>query len=105
MASVGPADGAVDGVEPEEVVAADWPGVEQFAAVQNVLDANAVLINQINENHVERTPESLRRNLTLVRELNANVARIASLYEALAASLLGDGDGGGGGGDQAGAES
>ncbi|KAI8464484.1 MAG: hypothetical protein J3K34DRAFT_355157, partial [Monoraphidium minutum] len=61
-----------------------WAGVDGFAAVQGVLDRNAVLIAQIDANHRTRTPEALQRNVLLVRELNANVGRVVQLYSGLA---------------------
>lgn len=49
-----------------------------------MLDRNTVLINQINDNHATRTPESLQRNVLLIRELNGNVQKIVGLYQELA---------------------
>eukprot|EP00775_Hariotina_reticulata_P004686 gene4686-biopygen6440 len=69
--------------------AADWPGAEKFSAVQDMLDRNAVLIKQINDNHSMRTPDALQRNVLLIRELNSNVQRIVGLYQDLADVLGG----------------
>ena len=49
-----------------------------------MLDRNAVLITQINDNHATRTPESLQRNVLLIKELNSNVQKIVGLYQELA---------------------
>ena len=64
---------AADGME--DPAAADWPGSDKFVAVQDMLDRNAVLINQINNNHSIRTPESLQRNVLLNKELNTNMQK------------------------------
>ena len=63
---------------------------------------------QIHHNHELRTSESLQHNVTLLRELNANIARVVQSYaelavdvEELAAHFQGAGGGvgaGGGGG-------
>jgi hypothetical protein len=91
MADAAPTDAGGSG-------ATEWAGFDRFAAVQEVLDRNAVLIQQIDANHRARTPETLQRNVVLVRELNANVSRIVELYGDLAHALLDDTGGGGGGG-------
>jgi hypothetical protein len=66
-----------------------------------------VLLREIDRNHDERTPEALNRNCSLIREVNANVNKVVTLYGDISASfesLLrggrggGDGDGGGDGG-------
>eukprot|EP00882_Tetradesmus_deserticola_P007748 GHRQ01008158.1.p2 GENE.GHRQ01008158.1~~GHRQ01008158.1.p2 ORF type:complete len:130 (+),score=42.08 GHRQ01008158.1:233-622(+) len=64
--------------------AADWPGADKFVAVQDLLDRNAVLVTQINDNHSVRTPEALTCNVLLIKELNSNVQRIVELYQGLA---------------------
>jgi hypothetical protein len=76
------------GARADAAAAASWPGMDRFAAVQEVLDRNAVLIRQIDANHRARTTEALQRNVVLVRELNANVGRIVELYGGLADTLL-----------------
>lgn len=70
----------------------DWLGFDRFSAVQDVLDRNAILIQQIDANHRTRTPEALQRNVVLVRELNTNVQRVVELYGELADVVLGSGD-------------
>lgn len=67
----------------------DWPGGDKFVAVQDLLDKNAVLIAQINENHSTRNPEALQRNVLLIRELNSNVQQVVELYQELAGVLTG----------------
>jgi hypothetical protein len=64
--------------------AADWPGADMFVAVQDLLDRNAVLVTQINDNHSIRTPEALASNVLLINDLNSNVKRIVDLYQDLA---------------------
>lgn len=87
--------------------AATWPGAECFAAVQDVLERNAVLITQINANQAARTTEALQRNYPLVKELSANLWRVVDSYGGLAETLLqhaGGVDGGGGGEEEDGDE-
>jgi hypothetical protein len=69
---------------PTEAAAADWPGADMFVAVQDLLDRNAVLVTQINDNHSIRTPEALASNVLLINDLNSNVKRIVDLYQDLA---------------------
>jgi len=85
-----PGDSALPGpTAAEGADAADWPGADKFVAVQDMLDRNAVLIKQINDNHSMRTPDALQRNILLIRELNSNVQRIVGLYQDLADVLSG----------------
>lgn len=37
-----------------------------------------LLLNEINANHEDRTPEALARNDLLIRELNSNIAKVGS---------------------------
>ncbi|GMH36223.1 hypothetical protein BSKO_04091 [Bryopsis sp. KO-2023] len=67
-----------------ELVEVDSPGSEKFRTVQDVLDANRLLISQVNRNHEMRTPESLARNVVLIRELNRNLSRVVELYKDIA---------------------
>ena len=46
-----------------------------------------ILINEISINHEARTPEGLARNVVLIRELNSNVAKVASFPVGLYLSL------------------
>eukprot|EP00198_Chlamydomonas_reinhardtii_P000132 XP_001689467.1 predicted protein [Chlamydomonas reinhardtii] len=61
-----------------------WPGFQRLESVQEVLDRNKLLISEINRNHELRTPESLLRNVTLIRELNGNMATVVEAYRQLA---------------------
>jgi DNA-binding transcriptional MocR family regulator len=56
-------------------------------ALQSLLDANSLLIHQINANHQLRTPDALERNIALIRDLNANVNTVVAQYQALTDSL------------------
>lgn len=38
--------------------------------------ARRILINQINHNHAARTPDNLARNVSLIRELKANIMKV-----------------------------
>lgn len=84
MSAAGAAPDPGSPVQPDPTTAADWPGADKFVAVQDMLDRNAVLINQINDNHSIRTPEALTRNVLLIKELNTNVQKIVELYQELA---------------------
>ena len=53
-----------------------WPGFENFNHVQAILDQNRILINEMNQNHESRNPEALLRNVALIQELNANIAKV-----------------------------
>lgn len=56
-------------------------------AVQDLLDTNKLLITEINNNHEERSAESLARNVLLIREFNSNIHKIIQLYKELSASI------------------
>lgn len=56
--------------------------------VQDILEKNKLLINEINNNHTERSEESLERNNLLIRELNSNVVKVAEVYRELSVTLL-----------------
>uniref|UniRef100_A0A1D1Z1I1 Protein ELF4-LIKE 4 n=1 Tax=Anthurium amnicola TaxID=1678845 RepID=A0A1D1Z1I1_9ARAE len=60
---------------------------KSFVQVQNILDQNRLLINEINQNHESRAPDSLNRNVGLIRELNNNIRRVVDLYADLSTSL------------------
>ncbi len=70
--------------------AASWPGTAQLSKVQDLLDKNKLIINEIHHNHELRTPDSLQRNVVLIRELNANIARVVSSYEELSSLITED---------------
>ncbi|XP_020584564.1 protein ELF4-LIKE 2-like [Phalaenopsis equestris] len=46
---------------------------KSFVQVQGILDQNSILINEINQNHDSMIPDSLSKNVSLIRELNNNV--------------------------------
>lgn len=56
-------------------------------AVQDLLDTNKLLIVEINNNHEERSAESLARNVLLIREFNGNIQKIIQLYKELSDSI------------------
>lgn len=60
---------------------------KSFVQVQSILDQNRVLISEINQNHESRAPDSLTRNVGLIRELNNNIRRVVGLYADLSASF------------------
>ncbi|KAL0052333.1 hypothetical protein WJX82_000475 [Trebouxia sp. C0006] len=60
--------------------ASSWPGLEKFNLVQDYLEKNKLLITEINNNHEIRSSEGLARNVYLIRELNNNVAKTASVH-------------------------
>lgn len=60
---------------------------KSFVQVQSILDQNRLLINEINHNHESKIPESLSRNVGLIRELNNNIRRVAGLYSDLSVSF------------------
>ncbi|CAH8390987.1 unnamed protein product [Eruca vesicaria subsp. sativa] len=53
---------------------------KSFVNVQDILDQNRLLINEINQNHESNQPHNLSRNVGLIKELNNNIRRVASLY-------------------------
>ncbi|KAG0626175.1 hypothetical protein M758_2G108100 [Ceratodon purpureus] len=55
--------------------------------VQFLLDHNHLLLNEINHNQEMRQPEGLARNVILIRQLNANIAKVADLYATLSSSF------------------
>lgn len=65
-----------------------WPGVRKFQDVQDILDRNRVLIAEINHNHELGTNAALERNVPMLRELNANIAKVVQLYRESADSFV-----------------
>ncbi|KAK3246569.1 DUF1313 domain-containing protein [Cymbomonas tetramitiformis] len=57
-------------------------------AVQVILDRNKLLVNEINANHDSRSPEDLKRNVVLIRELNTNINKVVELYKDLSSVFL-----------------
>ncbi|PNH07194.1 Protein ELF4-LIKE 4 [Tetrabaena socialis] len=64
-----------------------WPGFRTLENVQEILERNKLLISEINLNHELRTPESLLRNVILIRELNGNMATVVEAYRHIAGQL------------------
>ncbi|KAK4756900.1 hypothetical protein SAY87_007027 [Trapa incisa] len=60
---------------------------KSFVQVQHILDQNRLLINEINQNHESRVPDSLTRNVGLIRELNNNIRKVVDLYADLSSSF------------------
>ncbi|CDY48303.1 BnaC05g13570D [Brassica napus] len=60
---------------------------KSFVDVQDILDQNRLLINEINQNHESKQPDNLGRNVGLIKELNNNIRRVASLYGDLSHSF------------------
>eukprot|EP00268_Persea_americana_P019118 TRINITY_DN19788_c0_g1_i1.p1 TRINITY_DN19788_c0_g1~~TRINITY_DN19788_c0_g1_i1.p1 ORF type:complete len:159 (+),score=37.39 TRINITY_DN19788_c0_g1_i1:135-611(+) len=58
-----------------------------FLQVQTVLDQNRALITQVNDNHQSKLPENLSRNVALIRQINANIAKAVSIYSDLSANF------------------
>ena len=61
---------------------------KSFSQVQTILDQNRVLIREINQNQESKIPENLSRNVGLIRELNANIARVVELYANLSSEFV-----------------
>jgi len=61
-----------------------WPGVAKLEGVQLLLDRNRVLIAEVNQNHATGTAVALERNVPMLRELNANIAKVVALYREAA---------------------
>ncbi|KAG9454004.1 hypothetical protein H6P81_006908 [Aristolochia fimbriata] len=60
---------------------------KSFSEVQTVLDQNRVLIQQVNENHQSKIPDNMTKNVALIREINGNIGKVASLYSNLSSSF------------------
>lgn len=60
---------------------------KSFGQVQDLLDQNRRLISEINENQESRVPDSLSRNVGLIRELNNNIRRVVDLYAGLSSNF------------------
>ncbi|RLN34765.1 EARLY flowering 4 protein [Panicum miliaceum] len=51
--------------------------------VRGILERNRVLIQEISQNQETRDADGLTRNVSLIRELNTNMARVVDLYGGL----------------------
>ncbi len=66
-----------------------WASFEHsFSQVQFLLDHNRLLIKEINQNHESKIPESLTRNVMLIRELNGNINKVVELYANLSSNFV-----------------
>ncbi|EFJ08467.1 hypothetical protein SELMODRAFT_131708 [Selaginella moellendorffii] len=66
-----------------------WAAFERgFSQVQFLLDHNRLLINEINQNQESKVPESLSRNVVLIKELNKNIGQVVSLYSTISSSFV-----------------
>ncbi|KAL9316253.1 hypothetical protein ACSQ67_017254 [Phaseolus vulgaris] len=70
-----------DGVDANPVV---WAAVdESLREVQSMLDRNRRLIEEVNENQQSRLRHNMVKNVSLIQELNGNIAKVLSLYSDL----------------------
>ncbi|TKW32996.1 hypothetical protein SEVIR_2G203500v4 [Setaria viridis] len=60
---------------------------KSFGEVQGILEHNRVLIQEISQNQETRDADGLTRNVSLIRELNTNIARVVDLYGDLSGSF------------------
>ncbi|CAN6195814.1 unnamed protein product [Urochloa humidicola] len=60
---------------------------KSFGEVQGILEQNRVLIQEISQNQETRDADGLTRNVSLIRELNTNIARVVDLYGDLSGSF------------------
>ncbi|KAK2998703.1 hypothetical protein RJ639_023253 [Escallonia herrerae] len=72
----------------EECDAEAWEMlISGFRDVLPVLDRNRALIQQVNENHMSKIPDNLVNNITIIREINSNIAKVRSLYSDLSVNI------------------
>lgn len=62
---------------------------KSFSEVQSVLDHNRRLIQQVNDNHRSKIPHNLAENVSLIREINANISKVIGLYSNLSVNFSG----------------
>lgn len=76
--------GGVDENDEDQYSVEAWKTLsEGFREVQSILDRNRALILQVNENHQSKIPDNMVKNVSLIREINCNIARVTSLYSDL----------------------
>ncbi|RLM86832.1 EARLY flowering 4 protein [Panicum miliaceum] len=56
---------------------------KSIGEVRGILEHNRVLIQEISQNQETRDADGLTRNVSLIRELNTNIARVVDLYGEL----------------------
>ncbi|KAF5738454.1 hypothetical protein HS088_TW13G01353 [Tripterygium wilfordii] len=65
-----------------------WEALNRnFKQVQSVLDKNRALIQQVNENHRSKIADNMVKNVALIREINVNISKVASLYSDLSSDF------------------
>ncbi|KAI3852505.1 hypothetical protein MKW92_024708 [Papaver armeniacum] len=83
------ADGQVE-IEEEEEESEVWKTISKsFQQVQAILDQNRILIQQVNENHQSKIPQNLAKNVALIRDININISKVASIYTELSTNFAG----------------
>ncbi|KAI3849451.1 hypothetical protein MKW92_011832 [Papaver armeniacum] len=82
---------ADDQVEIEEEEESEvWKTISKsFQEVQAILDQNRILIQQVNENHQSKIPQNLAKNVALIRDININISKVASIYTELSTNFSG----------------
>ncbi|KAI3835892.1 hypothetical protein MKX03_035158 [Papaver bracteatum] len=82
---------ADDQVEIEEEEESEvWKTISKsFQQVQAILDQNRLLIQQVNENHQSKIPQNLAKNVALIRDININISKVASIYTELSTNFSG----------------
>ncbi|XP_026442553.1 protein EARLY FLOWERING 4-like [Papaver somniferum] len=84
------ADDQVEIGEEEEEESEVWKTISKsFQQVQAILDQNRILIQQVNENHQSKIPQNLAKNVALIRDININVSKVASIYTELSTNFSG----------------
>lgn len=77
-----------EGEAREEEKSEVWESFSKgFLEVQAVLEQNRVLIQQVNENHQSRIPDNLSKNVALIRQINCNISKVASMYSNLSSNF------------------
>ncbi|KAI3906617.1 hypothetical protein MKW98_009525 [Papaver atlanticum] len=82
---------ADDQVEIEEEEESEvWKTISKsFQQVQAILDQNRILIQQVNENHQSKISQNLAKNVALIRDINTNISKVASIYTELSTNFSG----------------
>ncbi|XP_026414139.1 protein EARLY FLOWERING 4-like [Papaver somniferum] len=74
----------------EEEESEVWKTISKsFQQVQAILDQNRILIQQVNENHQSKIPQNLAKNVALIRDININISKVASIYTELSTNFSG----------------
>jgi len=59
------------------------PSLEVVEVMNDILTQNDHLLFQVHENHQHANPESLSKNILLLRRLNNNMQEAIAIYEEL----------------------